>query len=200
MEKKNLPFEAPGEKWEIKNYIHATIIVMLQNTQGKGKVLTTRERKSSVSRGLQLSRLPASQEERPVIKESGMIFQNTPRENNQQQRILYPAKLSHWREGKIKIFHIMNWLLTNPHGKRKSKTTYHPGRKECNSERDRMSEVAALGLPYMFRLWGWMVDRWCLGVLVWYNPRFSSLAPWYGASCQLLFIILPQLTITCVIP
>lgn len=111
---------------------------MLQNTKGKGKVLTTRERKSSVYRGLQLSRLPASQEEWPVIKDSGMMFQNMLRENNRQQRILHLAKLSHWREDKIKLFHIMNLLLTNPHGKRKSKTTYHPGRRECNPERDHM--------------------------------------------------------------
>lgn len=112
---------------------------MLQNTKGKGKVLTTRERKSSVYRGTavkQTASFPRGMASDK--KDSGMMFQNMLRENNRQQRILHLAKLSHWREDKIKLFHIMNLLLTNPHGKRKSKTTYHPGRRECNPERDHM--------------------------------------------------------------
>lgn len=74
-----------------------------------------------------------------MIKDNGVIFQNRFRENNCQLRILHPAKLSHSREGKIKTFQANNELTAhkNPHGK-KSKTTYHPGRRKCNPERNPM--------------------------------------------------------------
>ena len=55
---------------------------MLQNTKDKNKVLTTRERKSSIYKGMQLSRPPTFQEEQSMIKDNGMIFQNMLRENS----------------------------------------------------------------------------------------------------------------------
>lgn len=47
---------------------------MLQKTKGNDKVLTTREGKWNIYKGMQLSRQPISQEEWSKIKDIGMLL------------------------------------------------------------------------------------------------------------------------------